>query len=87
MLDMHTAAPSVECVTVRMLPDGRLTREDAARYLGLQAKTLAQWSSMGKGPKPVRVGGRVFYYKEELDRFIAEGDKDTSGPTGGRAAA
>jgi len=41
---------SVEQVRVRMLPDGRMTREDAAQYLGRQAKTLAMWALRGKGP-------------------------------------
>src|SRR3954447_6746714 len=60
----------VERVRVRVLPDGRMTREDAARYLGHASKTLAQWQIMGKGPRSVLVGGRRFYFKEELDAFI-----------------
>ncbi|HXV23641.1 MAG TPA: hypothetical protein VED46_05210 [Alphaproteobacteria bacterium] len=31
----------LETVRCRILPDGRMTREDAARYLGLKEKTLA----------------------------------------------
>ena len=64
---------SVENVKVRVLPDGRMTREDAARYLGMQSKTLAMWTMQGKGPKPVRVGGRIFYFKADLDAFINDG--------------
>jgi hypothetical protein len=67
------AAEGVETVRVRMLPDGRMTREDAARYLGHAPKTLAQWQIAGKGPRSVRVGGRRFYFKEELDAFIRSG--------------
>ena len=73
---MAIAEVEVEPVRVRILPDGRMSREDAARYLGLKPKTLSMWALQGKGPKPVRVGGRVFYYREELDRFIAEGDQN-----------
>jgi helix-turn-helix protein len=61
---------SVEHVRVRVLPDGRMTREDAARYLGHQPKTLAQWQVQGKGPRSVMVGGRRFYFREDLDSFI-----------------
>ena len=57
-------------VRVRVLPDGRLTREDAARYLGHQPKTLARWQLEGKGPRSVLVGGRRFYFKRDLDAFI-----------------
>jgi len=61
---------SVEQVRVRVLPDGRLTRSDAARYIGAAEKTLAMWQLQGKGPRSVKVGGRVFYYRDDLDRFI-----------------
>ena len=61
---------AVEQIRVRVLPDGRLTREDAARYLGKSAKTLAQWAVEGKGPKAVRVGGRAYYFQRDLDAFI-----------------
>ena len=61
---------SVEQVRVRVLPDGRLTRSDAARYIGAAEKTFAMWQLQGKGPRSVKVGGRVFYYRDDLDRFI-----------------
>ncbi len=62
--------PEVEVVRCRVLPDGRMTREDAARYLGLKPKTLAMWAMENKGPKSVRVGGRCFYYQHQLDAFV-----------------
>lgn len=65
-------SPPLEQVNVRVLPDGRMTREGAAAYLGLKTKTLAMWHSLGKGPRCVKVGGRAFYYKAALDEFIAE---------------
>src|SRR4051794_5075593 len=65
-----SAGSAIETVRVSMLPDGRMTREDAARYLGHAPKTLAQWQITGKGPRSVLVGGRRFYFKEELDRFV-----------------
>jgi hypothetical protein len=60
----------IEQPRVRVLPDGRMARDDAARYLGHKPKTLAMWAFQGKGPRFVRVGGRVFYFKEDLDAFI-----------------
>lgn len=57
-------------ISVRVLPDGRMTRPDAARYLGYRPKTLAMWKLQGKGPESVKVGGRVFYFLEALDAFI-----------------
>jgi hypothetical protein len=60
----------IEQVLCRVLPDGRMCRDDAAKYLGLKSKTLAMWSLAGKGPRSVKVGGRVFYYRTDLDAFI-----------------
>lgn len=61
----------IEQVRCRVLPDGRMSRQDAARYLGLSDKTLAMWQLAGKGPQVTKVGGRVFYFKAALDAFIA----------------
>jgi len=56
-------------VTVRVLPDGRVNRNDAAAYLGRRPKTLAMWATEGRGPRIVRVGGRCFYWLDDLRRF------------------
>ena len=64
--------PVIERVRVRVLPDGRMTRDDAARYLGLASKTLSNLQLQGKGPRPVKVLGRVFYFLSDLDRFVRE---------------
>ncbi len=57
-------------VKVRVLPDGRMSRRDAASYIGFEPKTLAMWCVCGKGPRSILVGGRRFYYKNDLDAFI-----------------
>jgi hypothetical protein len=62
-----------EEVKVRILPDGRMTRRDAARYLGNAEKTLAMWELQGKGPPSVKVGGRRFYFNDDLDAFVQGG--------------
>ena len=61
---------NVEPVRVRILPDGRMDRENAARYLGRSPKTLSMWTLEGKGPPAHKAGGRVFYFKAELDEFL-----------------
>ena len=61
---------AVEQIRVRVLPDGRMTREDAAAYLGHRSKTLSMWQLQGKGPRSIKVGGRIFYYRTDLDSFI-----------------
>lgn len=76
-MTIHKTSPSylstvanVERITVRVPPDGRLTRRDAAAYLGRADKTLAMWATEGKGPQPRKVGGRIFYFLDDLDAFI-----------------
>jgi hypothetical protein len=61
---------AIDRVRVRILPDGRMSRDEAAKYLGRASKTLAQWVVDGKGPRSVCIGGRIYYYKSELDDFI-----------------
>ena len=67
---VETERVELEKPRVRVLPDGRLSREDAATYLGLKPKTLSMWQLAGKGPKAAKVGGRVFYFKDDLDAFV-----------------
>jgi|TARA_Y100000294_G_C8493763_1_gene311884 hypothetical protein len=67
---MNTENLNIEFVRVRVLPDGRMTRQYAGIYLGLDPKTLANMATQGKGPRSIKVGGRVFYFKDDLDRFI-----------------
>ena len=64
---------TIERPCIRVLPDGRMDRENAVKYLGVKPKTLATWACQNKGPKVIRVGGRVFYFREDLDAFIQGG--------------
>ena len=61
---------TIDQVRVRVLPDGRVNRNDAAAYLGRKSKTLAMWAMEGKGPAPRRVGGRIFYMLADLVSFV-----------------
>jgi hypothetical protein len=60
----------LDVVRVRVLPDGRLDRKNAALYLGRSPKTLAQSVQQGKGPLSHDIGGRAFYYLEDCEAFI-----------------
>lgn len=55
-------------------PDGRVSRSEAARFLGFKPKTLAEWQRLGIGPKSFMVGGRRFYRLDELEQY-ADGSK------------
>lgn len=68
----------VEFQKVKVLPDGRVSRSDAATFLGYSPKTLAEYSRLGKGPMPRRVGGRVFYYLQDLEAFRDTGAREAA---------
>lgn len=61
-----------ETARIFVHPDGRMDRKNAAIYLGFSPKTLADWAFKGTGPAYASVGGRVFYFKKDLDEWIAE---------------
>lgn len=61
-------------IVVHVTPDGRLSRADAARYLGLSVKALAERKRRGLRPFDLMVGSRSFYRLSELDAFIASGE-------------
>lgn len=45
------------------------TRE-AAIYLRVGDRTLIRWRSLGVGPAYIRVGGKIFYQKRDLDAWL-----------------
>ena len=60
-----------EPVRVRVLPDGRMDSNNAAKYLDRAPKTLAMWRMQGIGPGSTKVGGRVIYKKSDLDHYLS----------------
>ena len=50
-----------------------LTRPEGAELLGVAPQTLANWASMGKGPRFGRVGSRSVRYRlSDLLAYVAE---------------
>lgn len=60
-----------QIATVRILPDGRMDRKNAATYLGLSVKTLAMHAVRGTGPNFIK-RGRCFYFRADLDRWLRD---------------
>lgn len=60
----------MEFVNIYITPDGRVNRRDAALFLGLSSRTLANWQLAGHGPCSIRVGGRRFYRLADLQAFV-----------------
>lgn len=51
------------------------TTEEAARFLRLQKQTLEQWRLRGTGPTFLKLGRRVVYRREALEKFMAERER------------
>lgn len=50
--------------------DHAVLPNEAARYLGVATKTLANWRAAGKGPNYVRHGaGNVVYLRGDLEAY------------------
>ncbi|QEH82005.1 helix-turn-helix domain-containing protein [Sphingomonas sp. C8-2] len=62
---------SVPHLTVRQ--GSRLSRKDAAEYLGMKPSTLKAWQRTGYGPRSVKVGSRRFYEIADLQAFSRGG--------------
>lgn len=60
--------------TIKELPDGRMDTENAARYVGLSPKTMANQRALGLGPQYIKGGysrtGRVWYLRKDLDAYL-----------------
>ena len=50
-----------------------LSTRDAAAYLALSPRTLEKWRTRGVGPAYSRIGRRVVYRRDDLDKFVAAG--------------
>lgn len=61
--------------------DRRLTRAEAAAYLGVSVHTLHDWASTGRyGLRFFRVGRKCVYRQSDLDAFLlarSAGDNST----------
>lgn len=63
-------------------PDGRMDRKNAAVYVGCSPKTMADWAMKGTGPRYILLGGKAFYFTDDLNDWIAAQPRIAG--TGGR---
>ena len=55
---------------------------EAARFLGLAPQTLRNWRTNRRGPKYVRLGGRIVYRLADLNEFLNRGVIDPATEAG-----
>ncbi|TXH11045.1 MAG: DNA-binding protein [Spirochaetes bacterium] len=51
---------------------------DLAAETGIPATTWRSWAQHGKGPQPVKLGGRWFWRREDVEKWIAEQERSSS---------
>jgi len=48
-----------------------MTGEETADHLGLNPKTLQRWAREGRGPRRVRIGSRIYYFRPDVQSWLA----------------
>ena len=66
-------------------PDQKFSRPEAARYLGLSARTLESWAVRGGGPRMLKLGSRVVYRRRDLDQWLAARERASTSDRGAAA--
>jgi predicted DNA-binding transcriptional regulator AlpA len=60
------------------LPPRYLRTPEAARFLGLSARTLEKHRTYGTGPTYRKLGGRVVYALDDLKAWVDRGTKTST---------
>ena len=48
-----------------------ISKKEAARIVGVSESTIVRWVKAGKFPQPFAIEGRTFFYKPEVDQWLA----------------
>ena len=56
-----------------------LNTQMTAQYLGLSCRTLEKWRTTGEGPTFRKLGGAVRYLQSDLENFVKESIRETTG--------
>jgi predicted DNA-binding transcriptional regulator AlpA len=64
------------------LPPRYLRTQEAARFLGLSARTLEKHRTYGTGPRYSKLGGRVVYSLDDLQEWAGRGVKTSTSDPG-----
>ena len=59
-----------------------MTTGEAAAYLRLQKQTLEAWRLRGVGPVFLKLGRRVLYRKEAVEKFMVERERSSTSDRG-----
>ena len=49
-----------------------ISKKETARMVGVSESTIVRWVNAGKLPAPFVTEGRTFFYRPEIDSWLAE---------------
>ena len=55
-----------------------ISKKEAARIVSVSESTIVRWVNAGKFPAPFVVEGRTFFYRPEVDNWLAEKREQSS---------
>lgn len=77
-----TQSPAVGPTGGAADPDQKFARPEAARYLGVSARTLEGWAVRGGDPRMLKLGSRVVYRRRDLDVWLAARERASTSDRG-----
>ena len=63
-------------VVVETRQQALVSAADLSELLGVEAKTLANWRCLGKGPRSIKVGRLVRYRIADVERWLASREQE-----------
>ena len=60
---------AIRTVKVAENPD-LMTGDETADDIGVNPKTLQRWAREGRGPKRVRIGNRIYYFRPDVQAWL-----------------
>ncbi len=49
-----------------------ISKKETARMVGVSESTIVRWVNVGKFPAPFPIEGRTFFYRPEIDSWLAK---------------
>ena len=68
--DIDDRRRGIRITEIEIMPDGRMNRENAAKYLGMSVVGLEGWATRARGPKYTLIARKAWYWKQDLDDWI-----------------
>ena len=62
---------NIDQVKIRVLPDGRVSLKDAAKFIGVSYSGITAMVADDRGPRTKKVGGRRFSTLDWLHEYVA----------------